>query len=95
MTFLFGRGTPREKFKFILTATRNHAFNLAKFASLYKFLMILLRRTNGGKERSMDSFLAGLFGGWVIFGERTTVNEQVSASTGEKSSRLFPPFLPD
>ncbi|PWN21411.1 peroxisomal membrane protein 4 [Microstroma glucosiphilum] len=77
MTFLFGRGTPREKFKFILTATRNHSFNLAKFASLYKFLMILLRRTNGGKERSMDSFLAGLFGGWVIFGERTTVNEQI------------------
>ncbi|CAO1631479.1 unnamed protein product [Sympodiomycopsis kandeliae] len=77
MTFLFGRGTPREKLKFILTATRNHSFNLMKFASLYKFLMIILRNTNGGKERSLDSFLAGLFGGWVVFGERTTVNEQI------------------
>ncbi|CAO1637389.1 unnamed protein product [Parajaminaea phylloscopi] len=77
MTFLFGRGTPRDKLKFIFQATRMHSFNLMKFASLYKFVMIVLRRTNGGKERTLDSFIAGIMGGWVIFGERTTVNEQI------------------
>lgn len=77
MTFLFGRGTPQEKFKFILTATKNHSLNLMKFASLYKSLMIVMRRTNSGKERSLDSFVAGVVGGWIVFGERTTVNEQV------------------
>lgn len=80
MTFLFGRGTPREKFSFIFNVTRMHSTNLMKFASLYKFIMIVLRRTNGGKERSLDSFLAGIIGGWVVFGERTTVNEQVRQS---------------
>ncbi|PWN28571.1 peroxisomal membrane protein 4 [Jaminaea rosea] len=77
MTFLFGRGTPREKLQFIIKATRMHSFNLMKFASLYKFLQIVLRRTNGGKARSMDSFIAGIVGGWVVFGERTAVNEQI------------------
>lgn len=78
MTFLFGRGTPSEKLQFIFKATRMHSFNLMKFASLYKFLQIVLRRTNGGKARSLDSFIAGIVGGWVVFGERTAVNEQVS-----------------
>ena len=32
---------------------------------------------NGGKERSFDTFIAGLIGGYVVFGERTAVNEQV------------------
>lgn len=90
MTFLFGRGTPREKLRFILTATRNHSLNLMKFASLYKFIMILFRRTNGGKERTLDSFLAGLIGGWVVFSERTTVNEQVSGRRGQRESRNHP-----
>ena len=91
MTFLFGRGTPQEKFKFILTATKNHSLNLMKFASLYKSLMIVMRRTNSGKERSLDSFVAGVVGGWIVFGERTTVNEQVRGPymRGEERTRTI------
>jgi peroxisomal membrane protein 4 len=32
---------------------------------------------NQGKERSLDTFIAGLIGGYVVFGERNAVNEQV------------------
>lgn len=77
MTFLFGRGSPRQKLQFIYRATKQHALNLCKFASLYKATTILLRRTNGGKPRSLDSFVAGCLGGWAVFGERNAVNEQV------------------
>ncbi len=44
MTFLFGRGTPREKLAFILRATKQHALNLGTFTPLYKFITIALRR---------------------------------------------------
>lgn len=60
-----------------------------KFASLYKLIMISFRRTNAGKERSLDSFVAGLVGGWVVFGERTPVNEQVSVGFGESQSVII------
>ena len=39
--------------------------------------MLLQRKANGGKERSADTFIAGLIGGYVVFGDRTAVNEQV------------------
>jgi peroxisomal membrane protein 4 len=78
MTFLFGRGSPRDKLSFVYKATRQHSTNLMKFASLYKFATILMRRSNGGKEKSGDSFLAGCLAGWYVFGERNAVNEQVS-----------------
>lgn len=32
---------------------------------------------SGGKERSSDTFFAGLLSGWYVFGERNAVNEQV------------------
>lgn len=80
MSLLFGRGTLQDKLKFVIKATRQHSFNLFKFASLYKAVTIFLRRTNGGKPRSADSFIAGLIGGWTVFGERNAVNEQVSGA---------------
>ena len=65
----------------IFKATKQHATNLAKFVTIYKSLLLLQRRANGGKERSADSFLAGLIGGYIVFGERTAINEQVSLRT--------------
>jgi peroxisomal membrane protein 4 len=32
---------------------------------------------NSGKERSIDTFIAGLVGGYIVFGDRNAVNEQV------------------
>ena len=51
--------------------------NLAKFVSLYKTFLLIQRKANGGKERSADTFIAGLLGGYLVFGDRTAVNEQV------------------
>ena len=83
MTFLFGRGTPREKLTFILRATKQHALNLGTFTPLYKFLTIAMRRmyaAMGGKGAvpKWHSLVAGLIAGNYVFGERNPVNEQVS-----------------
>ena len=65
--------------KAIYRATKQHALNLAKFVSLYKTLLLVQKKMNGGKERSFDTFIAGLIGGYVVFGDRNAVNEQVSS----------------
>ncbi len=61
----------------IYKATRQHALNLAKFVTLYKTILLIQRKVHGGKERSADTFIAGLLGGYIVFGERNAVNEQV------------------
>lgn len=63
----------------IYRATKQHSFNLAKFVTIYKTLLLLQRKANGGKARSADTFIAGLLGGYVVFGSRTAINEQVRA----------------
>lgn len=63
----------------IYRATRQHATNLAKFVSLYKIFLLIQKKASGGKQRTGDTFLAGLLGGYLVFGERTAVNEQVGA----------------
>ena len=42
-----------------------------------KAMLFLQRKLNGNKQRDADTFLAGLIGGWYVFGNRTAVNEQV------------------
>ncbi|KAI0824083.1 peroxisomal membrane protein 4 [Trametes gibbosa] len=77
MAILFGRGDWQTRLKAIYRATKQHALNLAKFVSLYKTLLLLQKKVNGGKERSFDTFIAGLIGGYVVFGDRSAVNEQI------------------
>ncbi|KAI8995358.1 peroxisomal membrane protein 4 [Trametes punicea] len=77
MAILFGRGDWRTRARAIYRATRQHALNLAKFVSLYKALLLVQKKINGGKERSFDTFIAGLIGGYVVFGDRNAVNEQI------------------
>ena len=67
----------KSRLRVIYRTTRQHAFNLAKFVSIYKTLLLLQKKINGGKERNIDTFLAGLIGGYIVFGERNAVNEQV------------------
>ncbi|KAM0553614.1 hypothetical protein ACHAO7_003992 [Fusarium culmorum] len=43
MVFLFRSGTFREKVKLVLRATRHHATNLARFATIYKLTMLALK----------------------------------------------------
>ncbi|KAF5382891.1 hypothetical protein D9757_006290 [Collybiopsis confluens] len=80
-----------SRLKVIYRATKQHAFNLAKFVSLYKALLLLQKRVNGGKERSADTFIAGLLGGYLVFGERTAVNEQIVLYV---MARVVASFLP-
>ena len=62
------------KIRNIITATKTHAFNLGKFVTLYKILLLVQKRLNGGKERDLDTFIAGGLGGWWTFGQRTPVS---------------------
>lgn len=86
MIMLFRTGSLREKFHQIFKATRTHARNLAVFASIYKIVMIALKHygSTPGKEGPYDTFVAGLVGGYVVFGNRnprtgkiSNVNQQI------------------
>jgi hypothetical protein len=79
MIFLFRHGTIRHKLYLILKATRQHARNLALFALIYKSSMLALLHLNNGKVNSYDPFLAGLLGGYLVFGQgiHSSVNQQI------------------
>ncbi|KAF3039308.1 hypothetical protein E8E12_000303 [Didymella heteroderae] len=77
MIFLFRSGTVRSKCWLVYKATRQHARNLGLFALVYKTTMLFLRHTSPtGKERHYDAFLAGLLGGYTVFGR--TIHNSVS-----------------
>src|SRR5260370_7211272 len=73
MIFLFRSGTVREKLGLIFRATRTHATNLAKYATVYKLMMLALKHIGNdpGKEGPFDTFIAGLVGGYLVFGRRS------------------------
>lgn len=78
MIFLFRSGTVREKARLVFNATRQHASNLARFAFMYKAGVLALRKTNGDKELGAHHFLAGLFGGYWVFGQsQNSINQQI------------------
>jgi len=79
MSILFGHGDWRSRLRFIYRATKQHALNLAKFVTLYKTFLLIQKKANGGKESGIDTFVAGVLGGYVVFGSRNAVNEQVCA----------------
>lgn len=60
-----GQASWKSRAKNILRATKTHAMNLAKFVTIYKTLVLLQRKANGGKERSLDTFIAG----WLLSNE--------------------------
>lgn len=79
MTFLFRTGSFADKMKFVLKATKAHSRNLAYFVATYKTLMFLQRRylSHDGSEKNHHPFLAGLIGGYLIFGENNNINQQI------------------
>jgi peroxisomal membrane protein 4 len=91
MAILFGRGDWSSRARTIFSATKQHAFNLAKYVTLYKTLLWLQRRANEGKERNADTFFAGMIGGYIVFGDRTPVNEQIVFYV---VSRVLASFIP-
>jgi peroxisomal membrane protein 4 len=84
MVFLFRSGSFREKIRLVAKATRQHARNLATFATIYKSCMLVLRLINPvspGKEGPYDTFLSGAVGGYYVFGRgragSSSVNQQI------------------
>ena len=79
------RHSVREKAWLIFRATRTHARNLAKFATIYKLTCLILKNfgPTPGKEGDYDSLVAGLVGGYMVFGRRSrsgrisSVNQQI------------------
>ncbi|KAF2636097.1 mitochondrial carrier [Massarina eburnea CBS 473.64] len=77
MIVLFRSGSLRSKCWLVFKATQQHARNLGLFALVYKSSMLFLRNASPtGKERQYDAFLAGLLGGYTVFGR--TIHNSVS-----------------
>ena len=80
MMMLFRNGTLREKLWLVFKATRMHARNLGLFALIYKSACLALRAVRpSGREGHYDTFLAGLLGGYWVFGRtiRSSVSQQI------------------
>eukprot|EP00842_Homolaphlyctis_polyrhiza_P005030 jgi/Hompol1/5528/HPOL_004500-RA len=76
MTFLFRRTNLKDMARQILKLTYQHSRNLAYFVTIYKTLMLLQARVKGF-EHNADSLIAGIIGGYLVFGENTPVNNQI------------------
>lgn len=61
--------------------TFQHARNLGVFVTIYKTLMYLQKASRDGHEERLDSFFAGLVGGYYIFGNDSAVVQQVPPPT--------------
>jgi peroxisomal membrane protein 4 len=61
----------------VFKLTFQHARNLGIFVTIYKTLMYLQSSMRGGREEGLDSFYAGLVGGYYIFGNDSAVVQQV------------------
>ncbi|CAG8697879.1 11316_t:CDS:2, partial [Dentiscutata heterogama] len=92
MTFLFGSGSLKDKMTIILDATIQHSKNLAFFVTIYKTLMYLQKKINGGMEQNGHSFIAGLIGGYIVFGDNNRVNQQVKRQVVGEPKHTFPVF---
>ncbi|KAJ1742475.1 hypothetical protein LPJ78_000211 [Coemansia sp. RSA 989] len=78
MTLLFRNGSLQEKVSAILSATKAHARGLAFFVTGYKSLMLLQRYLSAsGKNTDVHTFIAGFISGYFVFGEKTSVNQQI------------------
>ncbi|KAI8926750.1 Tim17/Tim22/Tim23/Pmp24 family-domain-containing protein [Entophlyctis helioformis] len=76
MTFLFRRTDLKSMAKSILKLTYQHSRNLAVFVTIYKSLLLIQRKIKGF-EHNADSFIAGIIGGYIVFGKNTAVNNQI------------------
>ncbi|KAH7034846.1 peroxisomal membrane protein 4 [Microdochium trichocladiopsis] len=81
MVFLFRSGSIQQKIQLVYKATRQHATNLAKFATIYKTTCYLLKTfgPTPGKEGTYDTFIAGLLGGYFVFGGRSPRTGKISS----------------
>ncbi len=77
----------QEKLQIIFSATKQHAKNLAFFVTLFKLFQLVQKKIKG-KASPSDSFISGLLGGYLVFGEDNGVNQQVFVNL-RNDPRLF------
>lgn len=87
-SFLYTKSWKTRALQICMT-TKQHAIGLASFVSLYKTLLLLQKRLRGGKQGKADTFFAGLIGGYIVFGDRTAINEQASILIQLSQGRLM------
>lgn len=51
--------------------------------------MIVQKKINGGKEASIHPFIAGVIGGYYVFGENNSINQQVRSYNNLKGGGSF------
>lgn len=73
----------REKLWLIFRATKTHARNLATFATIYKTTCMALKHFGPGggqgQEGPYDTLVAGLLGGYFVFGGRSRASGKISS----------------
>ena len=107
MTLLFKKGTLESKVKGIINMAFIHARNLALFVACYKASLLGLGAvdsppaglTPGRPSRDWHPALAGALGGYLVWGNYSSVNYQVSADaepapTQRRSFLRSPPPQP-
>ena len=65
-----------EKLEFIASATKQHAFNLAKFVTIYKTFRVVLSILVP-EYKDYHAFVAGSIGGYLVFRQDNPVNNQI------------------
>eukprot|EP00494_Astrolonche_serrata_P003542 UN03549 len=68
----------QTKLQSIFQKTQEHGTLLAKWVCLYKILLFIFRRIEGGKDNPWHHFVAGFIGGYYIWGKKTAVSNQIN-----------------
>lgn len=76
MAILFGSGNVRKELTRILENTFQHGFRLAAFVTLYKSVVLLMKRLFG-KSEAWHHFVAGGVCGFIIFRQKNPINQQL------------------
>lgn len=77
LALLYGHGPLWTRAQYVVQSSRKHALHLALAAALYRLGLVLLRRARHRPSRRIDPMISGLVAGWVAFGQRDFINEQV------------------
>ena len=99
MAVLFGNSGIRKEFARILENTFQHGFRLSCFVTLYKSVVMILKRIFG-KQQPWHFFVAGGICGFIIFRSKNPINQQlifyllsrdiVGVSQSLQNKRIFP-----
>lgn len=76
MAILFGSGNFRKELTKIFENTLQHGIRLASFVTLYKSVVLLLKRIFG-HTANWHHFVAGGICGYIIFRQKNPINQQL------------------